>query len=102
MSRLLMTAAGCVLLAGAPAAWAQSPPEGGTNPAEREYPRGDWRGSGGWDGGGREDGGGWHGHHERGGPGGFRGGAQFWLRSGDTRLGVSCDPNEPIRACVDA
>jgi len=30
------------------------------------------------------------------------GGAHFVFRSGDTRLGVKCDPQEPMRACVEA
>lgn len=33
---------------------------------------------------------------------GAGGSARFVLRSGDTRLGVRCDENETMRACVDA
>jgi hypothetical protein len=99
MKRLLMTAAGCVWLAGAAPVWAQSPPDGGQGRPERQDYRGerDWRG--GWGGDDRDD---WRGHRGWGGAGAARGGAAFWLRSGDTRLGVRCDPSEPMRACVDA
>jgi hypothetical protein len=40
----------------------------------------------------------WHhgGVHKRG------GGARFFLRSGETRLGVVCDTAESMRNCVDA
>jgi hypothetical protein len=31
-----------------------------------------------------------------------RGGARFFLRSGETRLGVVCDTAESMRNCVDA
>ena len=31
-----------------------------------------------------------------------RGGARFFVRSGDTQLRVVCDPGEPMRTCVDA
>ena len=31
-----------------------------------------------------------------------RGGARFFLRSGETRLGVVCDSAESMRNCVDA
>jgi hypothetical protein len=33
---------------------------------------------------------------------GDRSGARFFLRSGDTRLGVVCDDGESMRSCVDA
>ena len=39
---------------------------------------------------------GWHGRFHKG------GGARFFLRSGDTRLGVVCDSGESMRNCVDA
>ena len=100
MKRALIIAAGWTLLASP--AWAQSPPFGPDRDGdrmERRDMRGDrdWRG--GWGRDDRDDGprgpyGGWHGGH--------RHGAGFWLRSGETRLGVRCDPNEPMRACVDA
>jgi hypothetical protein len=116
MKRALILAVGCALLAGPGYALAQSPPPG----PDRDGGRMAWR-DGGWDRDGREGwrrddrdrddrrayrdddprgtDEGWHhgrneGHHRR--------GAQFWLRSGETRLGVQCDPNEPMRACVDA
>jgi hypothetical protein len=38
-----------------------------------------------------------HGWHR-----GRGGGARFFMRSGDTRLGVVCDRNESMRNCVDA
>ena len=101
MKRLLMIAVGCVLLASSSASWAQSgPDDSGLNARERYARRG-------WDDGDRDrdDERPYHGqgpHHGWDGPGGSRGGAQFWLRSGDVRLGVRCDPNEPMRACVDA
>src|SRR3954452_11715113 len=109
MKRALILAVGCALLAGPGYALAQSPPPG----PDRDGGRMAWR-DGGWDrdgrGGWRRDDRdrddrrayrdddprgtdeGWHhgrdeGHHRR--------GAQFWLRSGETRLGVRCDPNEP-------
>src|SRR5215207_751507 len=115
MKRVLIIAAGCALLAGTPPAIAQSPPPGlDTDRAERRDVRDDRDGGGEWrrddrnreewrgyrDDGPRGPGGGWH--HGRGWHGGHRGGAQFWLRSGETRLGVRCDPSEPMRACVDA
>jgi hypothetical protein len=37
-------------------------------------------------------------HHR----GGFGGGARFFIRSGETRLGVVCDRGESMRTCVDA
>src|SRR5829696_3179826 len=40
-----------------------------------------------------------HGWHHRSGMGG---GARFFLRSGDTRLGVVCDRGESMRNCVEA
>jgi len=30
------------------------------------------------------------------------GGARFFVRSGETRLGIVCDPGESMRNCVDA
>jgi len=114
MKRVLIIAAGCALLASPLPALAQSPPSGSdTDRAERRDVRDDRDGRG-WgrddrhreewrgyrDDGPRGPGGGWH--HGGGWHGGHRGGAQFWLRSGETRLGVRCDPNEPMRACVDA
>src|SRR6476619_4656812 len=96
MKRLLMTAAGCALLASSSGSWAQSRPDGsGLDPREgyarRDRDRDDRRP---YD--GRRSYHGWDGS------GGSRGGARFWLRSGDVRLGVRCDPNEPMRACLDA
>ena len=115
MKRVLIVAAGCALLAGPLPALAQSPPTG-PDPDRMERRdvrdvrdgRGEWRRDdryreewhGYRDDGPRGPEGGWH--HGRGWHGGHRGGAQFWLRSGETRLGVRCDPNEPMRACVDA
>ena len=110
MKRTLIIAAGCALLAAPGAAWAQSPPPGPDRDGdrtERHDVRGDrdWRG--GWgrddrdrDYGPRGSGEGWQGSWGR--DGGHRHGAGFWLRSGETRLGVRCDPNESMRACVDA
>ena len=40
---------------------------------------------------------GWHGGFGKRG-----GGARFFMRSGDTRLGVACDRGESMRNCVDA
>ena len=37
-------------------------------------------------------------HHR----GGYGGGARFFIRSGETRLGVVCDRGESMRNCVDA
>jgi hypothetical protein len=34
--------------------------------------------------------------------GGHGGGARFFIRSGETRLGVVCDQGESMRNCVDA
>lgn len=34
--------------------------------------------------------------------GGRGGGARFFVRSGETRLGIVCDPGESMRNCVDA
>ena len=107
---LIIIAAGCALLAAPGAALAQSPPPGPDRDGdrmERRDVRGDrdWRG--GWgrddrdrDYGPRGSGEGWHGSWGR--DGGHRHGAGFWLRSGETRLGVRCDPSESMRACVDA
>jgi hypothetical protein len=41
----------------------------------------------------------YHRWHRR---GGFGGGARFFIRSGETRLGVVCDRGESMRTCVDA
>ena len=106
MKRALIMAAGCALLAGP--ALAQSSPPGPDRDGDRMEHRDmrgdrDWRGGwgrGDWDDGPRGRGGDWHGgwgHH-----GDHRHGAGFWLQSGDIRLGVRCDRNEPMRACVDA
>ena len=79
MKRLLMIAVG-VLLASSSASWAQSgPDDSGPNARERYARRG-------WDDGDRDrdDERSYHGqrpHHGWDGPGGSRGGAQFWLRS---------------------
>ena len=115
IKRALIIAAGCALLAGPVPASAQSPAAGfGPNHAERQDLRGDrdWRG--GWrrDDRDRDDRRAYRDDGQRGSEenrnwGGGRDdsprrGAHFWLRSGDTRLGVRCDPNEPMRACVDA
>ena len=101
MKRLLMTAAGCVLLASSSASWAQSGPDGsGLDPSEG-YARGRWD-DGDRDRDDRRPYDGRRPHHRWDGSGGSGGGARFWLRSGDVRLGVRCDPNEPMRACVDA
>jgi hypothetical protein len=108
MKRALIIAAGCALLAGP--ALAQSPPPGPDRDGDRMERRDvgwdrDWRG--GWGRGDRDrddeprdlaEGwrGAWgrhHGHHR---------GAGFFLQSGDTRLAVRCDQDEPMRACVDA
>jgi hypothetical protein len=108
MKRVLIIAAGCALLAGP--ALAQSPPSGPDRDSDRMERRDmrrdrDWRG--GWsrddrdrDDGPRGPGEGWRGGWGR--DGGHRHGAGFWLRSGDTHLGVRCDQNESMRACVDA
>src|SRR3954452_13540409 len=95
MKELLVAVAGCVLLASSSPAWAQPAQYGrGPNPYGG-YARGGWRG--GDDDGDPDDRRSYRRlDHSRG------GGAQFWLRSGDTRLGVRCDPNEPMRACLDA
>jgi hypothetical protein len=114
MKRALIIAAGCALLAGP--AWAQSPPSGPDRDGDRMDRRDmswDRDRRGGWRRGDRDrderpyrdddprgPGEGWHGGWSR--DGGHRHGAGFWLRSGDTRLGVRCDPNEPMRACVEA
>ena len=45
----------------------------------------------------RDDHHGWHGGFGKAG-----GGARFFMRSGDTRLGVACDRGESMRNCVDA
>ena len=104
MKHALIMAAGCALLAGP--AWAQSSPPGPDRDGdrmERRDMRGDrdWRGE--WGRGERDFGppvdwhGGWGrygGHHRQ--------GAGFWLQSGDTRLGVRCNRDESMRACVDA
>src|SRR5689334_18193352 len=106
MKRALIIAAGCALLAGP--AWAQSSSSNSDRDGDRMDSRDmradrDWRGDwsrGDWDNGPRGRGGDWHGgwgHH-----GGLRLGAGFFLQSGDTRLAVRCDRNEPMRACVDA
>src|SRR5918911_1749924 len=106
MKRALIIAAGCALLAGP--AWAQSSPSGSDRDGDQANYRDmrvDRDGRGDWSWGDRDDrprgrGGDWHGgwgHH-----GGRRLGAGFFLQSGETRLAVRCDQNEPMRACVDA
>src|SRR3954452_864797 len=115
MKRALMIAVGCALLAGPGYALDQSPPPG----PDRDDGRMAWR-DGGWDRDGREGwrrddrdrddrrayrddprgpDEGWHhgrseGHHRR--------GAQFWLRSGEPRLGVQWPPERAdarLRGC---
>jgi hypothetical protein len=114
MKRALIIAAGCALLAGP--AWAQSPPSGPDRDGDRVDRRDmswDRDGRGGWRRGDRDRderlyrdddsrGPGEGGHGGWGRDSRHRHGAGFWLRSGDTRLGVRCDPSEPMRACVEA
>jgi hypothetical protein len=49
---------------------------------------------------GHDDGGGWH----EGRSGRFRGGgaARFYVRSGETRLGMICDSGESMGTCIEA
>jgi hypothetical protein len=117
VKRALIIAAGCALFAGPVPALAQSLPPGPDRDGDRMV-RQDMRGDRDWRGGWRRDDGdrddrrayrddGQRGSEENRNWGGGRDdsprrGAHFWLRSGDTRLGVRCDPNEPMRACVDA
>src|ERR687888_886469 len=94
MRKALVLAAGLAVLA--TSAWSQ------TSSRDRDdYDRGDWRdGRGGWS----RDSDDYRGRpmmHDE--DGGGRGrGARFFVRSGDTRLGVICDQRESTRACVDA
>jgi hypothetical protein len=90
MHKALILAAGFLLAA--TAAWSQGSSRDGYDGRDSRDERG-WR----RDGDGR-------GHRMRDDDDEGRGrrGARFWVRSGDTRIGVKCDESESMRACVDA
>ena len=115
MKRMLIMAAGLAVLMGHGQAWAQSSTavsDRGSDGVERQDASRDRDGRGGWgrgdrdrddrrgyrsDGGSRESK-----EDDRGRDGRYGRGAGFMLQSGDTRLRMRCNPDESMRACVDA